>query len=58
MCRTKKEIIISEFAVELKKRLHRGDTIDCCKVELLNLADIISEKIGEEKITVDWHKTD
>lgn len=52
----KKEITISEFALELKDRLQKGETVDCCKEELLNLADIISEKIGDEKITVNWHK--
>jgi len=49
-----KEITISEFADELKKRLNDGKTIDCCKPELLRLADIITEKIGSEKIKVMW----
>ncbi len=51
----KKEITIAEFAVELKSRLNKGDTVDCCREELLSLADIITEKIGSEKITVNWH---
>ena len=50
----KKEITIAEFAKELKARLGNGQTIDCCKEELLNLADIITDKIGSEKITVTW----
>lgn len=50
----KKEITISEFADELKKRLTAGQTVDCCKEELLNLADIVKEKIGSEMITVEW----
>jgi hypothetical protein len=49
-----KEITITEFADELKKRLNNGKTVDCCKPELLRLADIISEKIGQEKIKVMW----
>ena len=49
-----KEITISQFADELKSRLNNGQTVDCCKKELLNLADIVKEKIGTEKITVDW----
>ena len=49
-----KEISISEFAAELKKRLNDGKTIDCCKPELLRLADIITDKIGQEKIKVMW----
>lgn len=50
----KKEITIAEFADELKVRLNKGKTVDCCKEELLTLADIIKEKIGGEKITVNW----
>ncbi len=49
-----KQITIAEFAKELKLRLNNGKTVDCCKPELLNLADIISEKIGQEKILVTW----
>ncbi|MBI9096879.1 MAG: hypothetical protein JEY91_00305 [Spirochaetaceae bacterium] len=49
-----KEISISEFAAELKKRLNDGKTVDCCKPELLRLADIITDKIGQEKIKVMW----
>ncbi len=50
----KKEIAISEFADELKKRLENGKTVDCCKEELITLAGIIKKKIGNEKITVNW----
>ena len=50
----KKEITLSEFADELKARLNKGKTVDCCKEELLSLADIIKEKLGNEKITVNW----
>jgi hypothetical protein len=50
----KKEITIAEFADELKSRLEKGKTIDCCREELLTLADIIREKIGNEKIIVNW----
>lgn len=49
-----KDITLREFAVELKKRLNDGKTVDCCKPELLKLADIITEKIGQEKIKVTW----
>jgi chromosomal replication initiation ATPase DnaA len=50
----KKEITIAQFADELKSRLNSGQTVDCCKMELLNLADIVKDKIGSERITVDW----
>ena len=49
-----KNITIAEFAAELKTRLEKGKTVDCCKDELLRLADIITEKIGNEKILVTW----
>lgn len=49
-----KEITITAFAEELKKRLNEGKTVDCCKDELLKLADIAKEKIGDEKIIVTW----
>jgi hypothetical protein len=49
-----KEITLSEFADELKVRLQKGETVDCCKVELLRLADILKEKLPDEKILVSW----
>lgn len=49
-----KEITITQFAHELRQRLQTGKTVDCCKEELLRLADIITKKIGEEKILVNW----
>jgi len=50
----KKEITLAEFADELKTRLEVGKTVDCCKEELLTLADIVKEKIGTETIVVNW----
>lgn len=49
-----KEITITQFAKELKQRLQEGKTVDCCKEELLRLADMITEKMGTEKIRVTW----
>lgn len=49
-----KEISITEFAKELKERLQSGKSVDCCKAELLRLADLITEKIGDETIIVTW----
>ncbi len=51
---SEKTITIREFAGELEKRLKEGQTVDCCKDELLNLAGIIKHKIGDEKIQVHW----
>ena len=52
----KKEITIKKFAKELKKRLKEGQTVDCCKKELLSLVKIIKDKIPDEKIEVEWKK--
>jgi hypothetical protein len=49
-----KEITLAEFADELKVRLNKGKTVDCCKVELVRLADILKAKIPDEKIKVNW----
>jgi hypothetical protein len=50
----KKEITVKELCVELKKRIEEHKTIDCCKEEIVNLANLASEKIGHEMILVDW----
>ena len=50
----KKEITITQFADELMKRIDDAKTIDCCKDELKSLANIAKDKIGNEKITVNW----
>ena len=47
-------ISISEFADELQERLMNNRTVDCCKNELLNLASIAKNKIGDEMIEVNW----
>jgi hypothetical protein len=49
-----KMITVSELAQELKIRLEKGKGVDCCRDELLRLADLAAEKIGDEKILVNW----
>ena len=49
-----REITIGEFADDLAKRISEGKTIDCCKEELIKLASIVKEKIGNETIMVNW----
>ncbi len=51
-----KEITLAEFADELTTRLNGGKTVDCCKAELLRLADILKAKIPNERILVNWKK--
>ncbi|MDH4263266.1 MAG: hypothetical protein OEV78_09510 [Spirochaetia bacterium] len=50
----KKEITVKELCSELKKRVNDSKTIDCCKEEIVNLANLASDKIGHEKVMVDW----
>lgn len=50
----KKMITVSEFADELVQRIGDTKSIDCCKEELVNLANLAKEKIGDEKIEVNW----
>jgi hypothetical protein len=50
----KKEITMVEFADELTARLEKGKTVDCCREELLRLADILKAKIPDERILVNW----
>lgn len=52
----KRQITISEFADELLNRLENNKTVDCCREELINLSDLIKEKIPNEKITVNWEE--
>jgi hypothetical protein len=49
-----KEITLAEFADELTVRLQKNKTVDCCKVELLRLAEILKDKLPQEKILVNW----
>ena len=51
---TKKKITVAAFADELKSRLNNNKTVDCCKEEIINLADIAKDKIGKEMVEVNW----
>lgn len=51
---TKRIITIEALANELEQRLNNNKSIDCCKVELLALAKIAKNKIGDEMIEVNW----
>ena len=52
----KRQITVAEFADELLERLEKHKTVDCCREELMNLADLIKQKIPNEKITVNWQE--
>ena len=51
---TKKKITVAALADELKSRLNSNKSIDCCKEELINLANIAKDKIGNEIVEVNW----
>lgn len=50
----KKEITIEEFAKELVDRIEKAKTIECCKEEIKELAQIAAREIPKQKIVVDW----
>ena len=50
----KKQITLAQFADELILRLKAGKTVNCCKEELLLLADILKERIPDQTILVNW----
>lgn len=50
----KKKITVSQFADELVWRINEAKSIDCCKEELLNLAQLAKAKMGDELIEVTW----
>ena len=50
----KKSITVAQLAEELKDRLDKHQTVDCCKEELINLANLASKKMGQEMIEVTW----
>lgn len=50
----KKIITITEFADELIERIDKSKDIQCCKVEIKNLAKLAKQRMGTEKIEVNW----
>ncbi len=50
----KKKITVSTLAEELIDRLNSNKTVDCCKDELINLALLAKDKIGQEMVEVSW----
>lgn len=50
----KKVIKISEFSDELMRRIEDAQDIQCCKLEIMNLARIAKDKLGDHDIEVEW----
>ncbi len=49
-----KVITMAEFADELTQRLNQGKSVDCCKEELVRLAQFLKVKVPRETIRVTW----
>lgn len=50
----RKQITVAQLADELRERVNQSRDIECCKEEILSLAALAKEKIGQEMIEVDW----
>jgi hypothetical protein len=50
----KKEIPISDFVKELMKRIEDAKDINCCKEEIKTFCKYVVEKLGDEKILINW----
>lgn len=50
----KKEITVKKFTELLIMRIEAAKDINCCEDEIRKLAKMASEKMGNEKIEVDW----
>jgi len=50
----KKEVTIKKFVEELLSRIDNTQDINCCREEIKVFADYVTEKIGEDKILIEW----
>lgn len=50
----KKEVTVREFLDDLLARIENAKDINCCKNEIKIFADYAKEKIGDDKIVIDW----
>ena len=50
----KKEITIREFVDELLDRIENAEDINCCKDEIKTFAGYVKDKLGDDKIAVEW----
>jgi hypothetical protein len=50
----KKKITITQFSDELIKRVQESKDIECCREEIVNLANTAKQKIGDQLIEVNW----
>lgn len=50
----KREITVREFVADLLRRIETAKTIDCCRQELKDFAELALKKMPDEKIVVEW----
>jgi len=50
----KKEVPISDFVKELMARIEDAKDINCCKDEIKSFCEFVVEKLGDEKILINW----
>lgn len=50
----KKEVPIKDFVKELLLRIEEAKDINCCKEEISTFCEFVVDKLGEEKITINW----
>ena len=50
----KREVTVKQFVNDLLIRIETAKTIDCCKAELKQFAELAAKKMPDEKLTVDW----
>lgn len=49
-----REVTVKQFVADLMLRLETAKTIDCCKAEIKQFAELAAKKMPDEKITVEW----
>ncbi len=49
-----KEVTIRDFCKELLERIENAKDINCCQEELRTFAEYVVEKLGDDKIEINW----
>lgn len=49
-----KEVTIRDFCEELLERIENAKDINCCKEEIRTFAKYVVEKLGDDKIEINW----
>jgi hypothetical protein len=49
-----REVPIKDFVAELLKRIEDAKDINCCKDEIQTFCQYVVDKIGDDKIKINW----